>query len=58
MPVHIPLHIGNIGIVQHICNAFYDIIPNLRLCQIQQQFIAAGEGFKIVPQCPVRMGTI
>ena len=56
--IHIPLYIGNIGIVQNAGHILYDIVPDFCPGQIQKQFVSAGEGCKVIGQRPIGMGPV
>ena len=58
MTIHIPLYIGNIGIVQNVGHILYDIVPDFCPGQIQKQFVSSGEGCKAIGQRPIGMGPV
>ena len=58
MAVHVPLDVGNAGAVQNPGDILHDIIPHLRLGQVQQQLIAPQHRLEAVRQRPVRMRAV
>ena len=48
MAVHIPLHIGDVGAVQHTAHRLHNIIPHVISGQIQQQLMAAVQRRQLI----------
>ena len=57
--VHVPLHIGDIGAVQHLPDGLIDVLPDLPAGEVQGQ-LAAPPGVRPPrnPQRPVGMGPV
>ncbi len=58
MAVHVPLDVGNGGGVQNAGHIFHNVVPDLRLCQIQQQLIPSQNIGEAVGEGPVRVGPV
>ena len=55
MPVHVPFHVGQTGLVDDPSHIVNDVIPNFRLGQIQKKLMPSENRGKVIPEDPVRM---
>ena len=59
MPVHVPFDIGDVRAVEHLSDRGDDIVPHLRLCQVEKQLVSPV--YRVAPrlrQRPIRVGAV